>query len=105
MTNDFIKAIKTRRSIRSFTEEKVDKETITEIIQAGRYAPSADNDQPWKFIVITNKKFINDLALEIKKQLFKWAWKHISRIITRGFPEYYKELLAQKQFEYEEKPE
>lgn len=69
MTNEFIKLIKERRSIRSYTDEKVDKELISEIIQAGRYAPSADNDQPWKFIVITKKEFIKYIASEIKSQL------------------------------------
>lgn len=36
---------------------------------------------------------------EIKEQLFKWAWKSISRQVTAGFPEFYKDLLAKKQFE------
>ncbi|HEC81395.1 MAG TPA: nitroreductase family protein [Thermoplasmatales archaeon] len=66
-----INAIKNRRSIRSFEEKKVDKEVIEEIIQAGRYAPSAQNRQPWRFIVITNKKMINELFLLIKKEIKK----------------------------------
>lgn len=36
---------------------------------------------------------------EIKEQLWKWAWPHISRIATRGFPEWYKEQLVKLQFE------
>jgi len=34
----------------------------------------------------------------IKKVLFDWGWKHIIRIISSGFPEYYKDLLAKEQF-------
>ena len=35
---------------------------------------------------------------EIKAKLFKWAWKDISRLITRGFVDWYKERLAQSHF-------
>lgn len=38
---------------------------------------------------------------EIKQRLFKHAWPHVSRMITRGLPEYYKNLLLTKQFETE----
>lgn len=36
---------------------------------------------------------------EIKDKLFTYAWGHIKRGLTRGFPEYYKELLMKRQFE------
>lgn len=36
---------------------------------------------------------------EIKDTLYKWAWPHIHRGVTRGFPEWYKEQLLKKQFE------
>jgi len=48
-------------------------------------------------------KLINYDILEeckeiIQEKLFKWAWRNISRGITRGFAEYYKEELTKKQF-------
>ena len=36
---------------------------------------------------------------DIKDELMAWAWPHIRRLVTRGFPEYYKEQLLKKQFE------
>ena len=39
---------------------------------------------------------------EIKEALFKWGWKQICRGLTGGLPEWYKELLLEKQFEEEE---
>lgn len=36
---------------------------------------------------------------EIKEKLWAWAWPHIRRQITKGFPEWYKEQLLAKQFE------
>ena len=41
-----------RRSIRRFTEQKIDDETIKTILTAAMYAPSAVNLQPWHFVVI-----------------------------------------------------
>ncbi len=38
---------------------------------------------------------------EEKDELMKWAWPHISRMATRGFPQWYKEQLLKRQFEEE----
>lgn len=37
---------------------------------------------------------------EIKEKLFVFAWSHIARMTTRGLPEWYKELLLKKQFDF-----
>jgi len=49
-----IEAIKSRRSIRGFSDENVGDENVTKIIDAGRWAPSGLNNQPWRFIVVRN---------------------------------------------------
>ncbi len=46
------KTIKQRRSIRSFTGQSVDEGAIDAILEAGRWAPSGLNNQPWRFAVI-----------------------------------------------------
>jgi nitroreductase len=77
MQNEIFKNIKERRSIRNFEDKEIDKETLKEIIQTGKYAPSAKNDQPWKFIVITKKEYIQELSKQIKeelKKLLKWRF-------------------------------
>jgi nitroreductase len=51
-----IEALKTRRSIRAYTAQPVKREVIEEIIDCARLAPTAMNDQPWDFVVITDKK-------------------------------------------------
>jgi len=43
----------------------------------------------------------NECADEIKEILFKWAWKGLSRSLTRGIAEWYKDQLLEKQFEEE----
>ena len=42
---------------------------------------------------------------EIKDELFKFAWPHVRRGLSRGFPEYYKEKLLKRSFEVEPAPE
>jgi nitroreductase len=48
-----------RRSIRSFTAQKVEKEKIEAILKAAMHAPSAVNKQPWHFIVINERAILN----------------------------------------------
>lgn len=49
---ELIDLIKKRFSVRSFLDKPVDDETILKVLEAGRWAPSACNIQPWTFIVI-----------------------------------------------------
>lgn len=63
--NPVIANIKSRRSIRAYLDEKVPQELIEEILEAGRYAPSALNKQPWEFIVITDKNLIREISAAI----------------------------------------
>lgn len=50
--NPVLDAIFTRRSIRRFTGEPLTREEVTAIVEAGRWAPSGLNNQPWRFLVI-----------------------------------------------------
>lgn len=56
-----IEAILTRRSIRKYKNQLIDKESIDTIIKAGMYAPSANNKQPWHFIVISDRKLLDSI--------------------------------------------
>ena len=60
------KAIKTRRSIRAFTQEEISDDEIEKILDAARWAPSAGNIQPWIFVVVRNpetKRRLSEAAL------------------------------------------
>ncbi|MFH1311769.1 MAG: nitroreductase family protein [Candidatus Eisenbacteria bacterium] len=50
---DAIDALKGRRSIRSYEDKPVPREMLEEIIDTARLAPTANNLQPWEFIVVT----------------------------------------------------
>jgi nitroreductase len=49
---DVLKAIKGRRSIRKFQKKTIGKGVIENILEAGRWAPSGLNNQPWRFMVL-----------------------------------------------------
>ncbi len=53
---ELLKAIHTRRSIRSFTDKPVADEDIDKILRAAMSAPSAGNQQSWHFIVVRDKE-------------------------------------------------
>jgi nitroreductase len=55
-------AIFRRRSIRHYTDRPVEKEKITQILKAAMAAPSACNQQPWRFYVVTDRETIATLA-------------------------------------------
>jgi nitroreductase len=51
-----VEAILNRRSIRRFQEKAISEDTITELLKAAMSAPSANNKQPWHYIVISERK-------------------------------------------------
>lgn len=51
--SDVLEAIKTRRSRRAFTDKAVEPEKIKALFEAARWAPSANNEQPWTYIYAT----------------------------------------------------
>ena len=55
-------AIFTRTSVRSYEERPVETEKIEKILKAAMAAPSAVNQQPWEFYVVTNKDVLQKLS-------------------------------------------
>lgn len=60
----FLNIIKNRRTVRRFKPTPVPKEHIHKILDAARFAPTAGNQQPWKFLVIQNRKKLDELRRE-----------------------------------------
>ena len=59
---EFERVIKTRESIRDYSDKKVEDEKINYVLECARLAPSWTNKQCWQFIVIKDKKIIKDLS-------------------------------------------
>ncbi len=56
---DAIEALNTRRSIRTFTSRPVSMDLVRELIRCAMHAPSAGNEQPWHFLILTNREVLN----------------------------------------------
>jgi nitroreductase len=54
--SDLLKLMRERRSYRGFKDDDVPDEAIRNILEAGRWAPSSANSQPWDFIIVKNKE-------------------------------------------------
>jgi len=59
---DLVDAIQGRTSIRRFKQSPVPDKDINRILDAGRLAPSANNTQPWSFLVIKDKETLKKMA-------------------------------------------
>jgi nitroreductase len=63
---DTFKAILKRRSVRDYTGEPIPREDLIKIVNAGRWAPSGYNRQPWDFVVVTDPETISKFKIAAK---------------------------------------
>jgi nitroreductase len=84
-----------RRSTRLYKKEQVPEFMIKRILEAGRFAPSAGNAQPWKFVVIRDQSIIDDITktvvrlckifsaiLDYRRKYFFWL-RPLSKLSVR----------------------
>ena len=69
----FLELLKYRRSIRKFKPDQIPDEYVMKILDAGHYAMSGSNSQPWEFIVVKdpdNKKKIRKAYLAYQEEVW-----------------------------------
>ncbi len=59
---DILDIIKSRRSIRKFRPDPVPDELVEKLLEAGRWAPSGRNNQPWRFAVVRDRERIKEIS-------------------------------------------
>ncbi len=62
-------AIENRASVRTFRNEEVSLADLKEMVRLASLAPSANNYQPWKFIIVRNKEILNKLAMKVSARI------------------------------------
>jgi len=82
---DLLEAMQTRRSIRKYRSDPISEEQLKEILSAARMAPSAENAQPWKFIVVTDEELKRRLVSACAGQKFIAEAPIV--IVGCGFPD------------------
>lgn len=69
----YLELVRNRRSIRRFKSDPVPDDAIMKILEAGRWAQSGANGQPWEYIVVKNKTTIRKIA-EMSAEHRKTSW-------------------------------
>lgn len=87
---DVMQAIDSRRSIRRFKNDPIDREVIRAILEAGTKAPSGTNRQPWEFVVVTGDKLKE--AVQVMREGIK-VFK--ARFGNTGSAEYSANIMEQ----------
>lgn len=85
--------LRNRRSVRNFQEKPVPLDIIREIIDDSILAPSAGNEQPWKFIVVRNREMIDRISAECKRNFLERIASHPDDYAKR-----YEKMLQNEKF-------
>jgi nitroreductase len=82
---DLLEGIYTRRSVRQYTAQPVEREQLLEIIRAGTWAPSGLNNQPWRFVIVREREVRLKLAEFTKyRAIIESAPACIAVFVDRG---------------------
>jgi nitroreductase len=67
--------ISERRSIRAFSDRRIDDDKLITLLEAARWAPSSMNEQPWRFIIARreNTEAFNRMLASMNEQNRNWA--------------------------------
>lgn len=68
-TMTFSEVLQKRRSVRKYLDKPVDLDLLKEIIHESTLAPSAGNEQPWKFIIVQNPQVLRKISEDCKEAL------------------------------------
>jgi nitroreductase len=96
-TMTFSEVVLKRRSIRKHLDKPVEIDLLKELIQESTLAPSAGNEQPWKFIIVQDPDLLDEISEECKKNLLAriagnpndYAKKYERMLQNEGFNIFY----------------
>ena len=103
--NPVIEAIKKRRSVRSYKPDPVPKDMIEAIIDAGNWAPTGNNQQRWRFVVVQDGEFRNKLV-DAAKPIFRKVVDRLAKgedeVLREYFTDFGPRCLGWPQRSFEE---
>ena len=90
MDSNFLNIVKTRQSVRKYTDRPVEREKLIQCVEAARLAPSAENVQPWHFLIVDDPDLKNNLADQAFSGVFRptlWAKKAPVLVVILATPD------------------
>ena len=103
--NPVVEAIKKRRSVRSYKAQAVPKDIIETIIDAGNWAPTGNNLQRWRFVIVENREFRQRLikaALPTWKAVISGLMNSKDDFLREYFTDFFPRCLGWPPQSYEE---
>jgi len=82
---ELLEVMKTRRSVRRYKPTPISDEVLQKILSAARLAPSANNAQPWKFIIVRDEDMKLKLIQACNNK--KWIAEAPVVLVACGFPD------------------
>ena len=79
---ELLEAVKRRRSVRKYADREVPREVLEQLLETACWAPSADNAQPWYFVVLTKQEDIN-LLKETMERVSVEIRPHLEELFPR----------------------
>jgi nitroreductase len=76
VTNETLRIIRRRRSIRSYKDKQIEEDELQAILEAGMYAPNAGG-QAWHFTVVQDSKMLDRLNLAAKEAARQHGMEHL----------------------------
>ena len=86
-----LQAIRERRAVRDFKPEPVSAGLLYQLVSAASWAPSAINEQPWQFTIVTDKTILAEISANARK----WMLKDLSAMPRAP---HFREILAEPDF-------
>jgi alkylation response protein AidB-like acyl-CoA dehydrogenase/nitroreductase/NAD-dependent dihydropyrimidine dehydrogenase PreA subunit len=93
------RTIMERRSVRNFKPDPVPEHLLRRVLEAGRFAPSSGNCQPWKFIVVTNKALIDEMNESIFNIVSMLYGAYTNDAMVKGLIPVYQQSLQSGLFD------
>lgn len=84
-------AIRLRRAVRDYAQKPVSAAALRDLISAASWAPSAMNEQPWHFTVVTDAALLDEISRRSKE----WMLKEVAAMPRPG---HFRDLLADPLF-------
>lgn len=88
--NQTINSILNRRSIRAYQADQIPSEDLSLILEAGKFAPSAMNNQPWHFVAIQNAELLDKINRICKDMMLNSGIEtYVNRAKSEQFNAFY----------------
>ena len=88
---NLLQAIRGRRAVRDFAAQPVSQASLRQLVSAASWAPSAMNEQPWHFTVITDSAMLNEISEKAKAR----SLANMPEVLR---PAHFRELLSDPSF-------